>query len=471
MSAGLLDRTVGLSAALRRVGVPVSLAESLDAVRAMGVVGLGERELLRAALAAAMVKRAGHGSVFDVLFDVWFPAVTGEPVLAGSMRSTAAAGDPAALPAAGEPGAGDAWRRRLADLLVQGEDRALRRFAQQAVGALGRAESAPGRQSHFAYRVLRALSPDTLTAEAIAALLDSAGTGRSAFTEEVARREIELRLRAFRQYVDAEVRRRLAAERPPDQLPPAAIAPLVEQVDFLRASRADLAELSRQVHPLARRLATRLSARRRVARNGRLDMRRTIRASLATGGVPVDPVHRPRRAHKPELVILCDMSGSVASFAHFTLMLTWALHEQFAKVRVFAFIDALDEVTHLLRGADDMSEALGRMSREADLVWLDGHSDYGHALEMLDDRYARAITAKTSLLVLGDARTNYRSPATPVLKAMVAAARHAYWLNPEPAAQWGGGDSAALTYAQVIEMVECRTVTQLEDFAGRLLAA
>lgn len=440
---------MGLAQDLRKAGVPVSLAESLDAVRAMSAVGLADREVLRVGLASAMVKRAAHAVAFDALFDLWFPALIGDP----SGRAGPASGD----------------RERLAELLLTGDDAALRRFAQEVVGSLGRAESQPGRQSFFAYRVLRELAPETLVAGLIEALLSGAGTERTPFTEEVARRTVRNRVERFRQHVDADVRRRLAQERGIEQVPATAVPPLIEQVDFLRASRDDLAAMRRQVHPLARRLATRLSARRRLGRSGRLDMRRTVRASLGTGGVPVVTHNRPRAAHKPELVILCDVSGSVSSFAHFTLMLTLALNEQFTKVRVFAFIDGCDEVTRFLEGTDDMIEALARMSREARLVWFDGHSDYGHAFETFDEKYAAAITPRTSLLVLGDGRTNYRNPALPVLKRLAATARHAYWLNPEPRAQWGSGDSAARTYAEVIEMVECRTVAQLEEFVRRLL--
>ena len=124
--------------------------------------------------------------------------------------------------------------------------------------------------------------------------------------------------------------------------------------------------------PLARRLATRLTARRRLGRSGRLDFRRTVRASLGTGGVPLVTHHKPHKPHKPELVVLCDVSGSVAGFAHFTLMLSYALREQFTKVRAFAFIDTVDEVTDFFTPGGDVSDALARMSTEADLVWFDG---------------------------------------------------------------------------------------------------
>ncbi|MCU0265345.1 MAG: VWA domain-containing protein [Actinomycetia bacterium] len=459
MAAGLLDRTVGLVQALRGAGVPVSVAESLDAVRAVGAVGLLDREAVRAALAAALVKRGAHRPTFDALFDLWFPALTGPP--------------PQPLPHEGTPeatrspqGTLDAergeWRDQLTQLLLDGDDAALRAFARAAVEAFGHAEAAPGRQSYFSYRVLRALSPDTLVAALIAALL--AGAPPTPFREEVARRTAQERVRAFEQHVDAEIRRRLAEEKGPEQVARTAVRPLVDQVEFLRASREDLATLRRQVHPLARRLATCLAARRRSGPSGRLDMRRTVRASLGTGGVPVQTHHRPRRPHKPELVVLCDVSGSVASFAHFTLLLTWALQEQFTRVRAFAFIDTTDEVTRFLERADDLPDALAAMTREAQLVWYDGHSDYGHAFEVFAERYADAITPRTSLLVLGDGRTNYRNPGLAVLAGLAGASRHAYWLNPEPRGQWGSGDSAARRYADVVPMVECRTVAQLERF-------
>jgi uncharacterized protein with von Willebrand factor type A (vWA) domain len=223
------------------------------------------------------------------------------------------------------------------------------------------------------------------------------------------------------------------------------------------------------VHPLARRLATRLTARRRLGRAGRLDMRRTMRASLSTGGVPVVTKHRPHKPHKPELVVLCDVSGSVTAFAHFTVLLAYALREQFTRVRVFAFVDTCDEVTRFFDAASDPVEALSRMSREADVVWFDGHSDYGHAFEVFAERWPDAITPKSSLLVLGDARVNYRPLALPVLRQLARQARHAYWLNPEPRQYWGSGDSAAPAYADVVPMVECRNAAQLEEFVQGLL--
>ena len=460
---GLLDTLEGFIGALRKAGVPAGTSEVLDATRVLGAVDLLDRPQLRAGLAAALVKRPVHRPTFDLLFDLWWPPAVGDPLDLTERRDDEP-GDEAGE--RGEPDL-DALRDELRQLLLEGDDEALRRFARLAVAELGHAGAQPGRQSWFTYRVLRALSPDTLIASMLDALL--AGEPRGGLAEQVARQRLQERIAALRAYVEAEVRRRVAEERDRDQVARSALPPLADQVDFLRAQREELAAMRRTVHPLARRLASRLAARRRLGREGRLDVRRTVRASLGTGGVPVETHHRPRRVHKPELVVFCDVSGSVAGFAHFTLMLTAALREQFSRVRAFAFIDTCDEVTRLFGPGADLADSVRRLAREADLVAYDGHSDYGNALRVFVDRFPDAVGPKTSLLVLGDARTNYRDPGIALLKGLVDRSRHAYWLNPEPRREWNSGDSMARRYGDVIEMVECRNVAQLTDFVGRLL--
>jgi uncharacterized protein with von Willebrand factor type A (vWA) domain len=305
----------------------------------------------------------------------------------------------------------------------------------------------------------------------MASLLEAvlAGQERGGLAEKVARQMLQERIKRFEEEVEAEVRRRLAEDRGVEQIAKTAVKPLIEQVDFLRASRDEIAELRRRVYPLARRLATRLTAKRRSGRSGRLDVRRTVRASLSSGGVPLTTIFKPRKPHKPELVVLCDVSGSVAAFAHFTVLLAFALREQFAKVRVFAFVDTCDEVTSFFDHGDDVVDALARMSKEADVVWFDGHSDYGHSFEVFTQKWPDAITPKTSLLILGDARNNYRAQSLPALRSMVRQSRHAYWLNPEPRQYWGSGDSAAVFYGDILPMIECRNAGQLEEFVEGIL--
>jgi uncharacterized protein with von Willebrand factor type A (vWA) domain len=458
----LVDRTIAFTGALRDAGVPVSTAEILDATRAMLAIDLMDRESLKAALAATSCKRPTYRRTFDMIFDLYFPPRIGEGAAA---EAAAEAGE--APPDPNDPELIKQMRDQLRDLLLSGDEDALRRFARDAVSALGRANAGPGRQSFFVYRVMRALSPDTLISALLAAMLGE--QDRGGLAERVARQTISDRMRMLEEEIESEVRRRLAEEKGVEKVSRTVVKPLADQVDFLRASRNDLIELRRQVYPLARRLATRLTAKRRLGRSGRLDFRRTVRASLATGGVPIETYHRPHKPHKPELVVLCDVSGSVSSFAHFTLMLTHALREQFSKVRAFAFIDACDEVTDFLRG-DQLGDMMARIASEADLVWFDGHSDYGHAFKTFVEKYPDAVGPRTSLLILGDGRNNHRASGAATLRALCAQARHSYWLNPEPAAYWGSGDSATAHYVDhVDEMVECRNADQLAQFVAQLL--
>jgi uncharacterized protein len=467
-TGGLAGHLDGFVRAVREAGIPVGISQAVDAAEILTVVDLLDREQLRHGLAAVLLQRAAQRATYDVLFDLWWPL---------SDRPTAdddGDGDPE-----GERGqstldvpgvdAGDLvelMRAELLRLLMDGNEEDLRRFAREAVQLLGQGQPSPSGQSFFSYRVLRALSPDTLVSQLLAGLL--AEGDRGGLAEQVARQTVRERVAAFRAAVEAEVRRRTAAEKGRDKVAKNAVRPLADQVDFLRAQAADLAELRRAVAPLARRLAVRLSARRRLGREGRLDFRKTVRASLGTGGVPVVTHHRPRKVHKPELVVLCDVSGSVAGFSHFTLMLTQALREHFTGVRAFAFVDSTDEVTRFFRPGADVADAVARIGREADVVAFDGHSDYGTAFEVFADRWASAVGPKTSLLVLGDGRTNYRQLGLPMLADLVRRSRSAHWLNPEPRRLWGSGDSAADRYGEVIDMVECRNAAQLAEFVTTL---
>lgn len=452
--------------ALRRHGVAVGPGETIDAARVLGALDIVHREHLREGFAAALLRRSGQRQAFDTLFDLYWPAALG----AGSgvvevPRLDDADGGPVDI---------DALRDILAELLRDGDNAALAELARAVVDALGRSGAAGtgirgvnGQPSWSAYQALRMLSPETLLARIMDDLRGDIEDG--SFADEVLRREIRDRIAAFRKMITDEVRRRTAEMRGREQVARSAVPKQAEQVEFLSAHAEQLAHLRRTVQPLARRLASRLAVRRRHAKRGQLDMRRTLRRSMSTGGVPMRPAYRTRRPGRPELVILCDVSGSVAGFSHFTLLLVQALREQFSKVRVFAFVERVDEVTHLFSPGAELSGVMQRVLREADLVAFDGHSDYGGSLGGFAEHWGDAITSKTSLLILGDARTNYRDPNLAVLRRLVGVARHAHWLNPEPRRQWGSGDSAALRYADVLPMHECRTAAQLAAVVEALL--
>jgi len=237
----------------------------------------------------------------------------------------------------------------------------------------------------------------------------------------------------------------------------------------MHASVEDLAALRRALHPLTRKLAARLGRRRRHRHRGSLHFRQTVRHSLSYGGVPVELKHRHPHPSKPEIVVIADISGSVASFSRFTLELVHAMSSQFSKVRSFVFVDGIDEVTRFFEDADDLSDALRRINTEADVVQADGHSDYGRALEAFWHRWGAEISSKTTVLVLGDARNNYHAAEAWVMAEMAKVARHVFWLNPEPRSYWDTGDSIVNQYGVHCDgAFECRNLKQLSSFVDHL---
>ncbi|MGW2826779.1 vWA domain-containing protein [Streptomyces sp. NPDC001443] len=442
-------RLTGFVAALRAHGLRIGTGETVDAAQAVAALGLADRDLLRAGLAATLLHTEGQRRVFDPVFDLYFPSRVGAPTATGAADR-------------------EDLRERIARALAADDAALLGRLAAEAVDGFGGYGSSPGSDGWSSYQALDRIRPQTLFAR----VRDDvrAGSGGSGFADRLLDDEIRRRIEAFRGQVATEARRRVAERRGRDEIARRAVAPSADRVDFLFAGRDRLAELRRSVQPLARKLATRLAARRRRAARGTIDLRRTLRGSLSTGGVPMRPVLRRRRPVRPELVLLCDVSGSVSGFSDFTMLLVQALHEQFGKVRVFAFVNRVDEVTGLLvRGAADPEGLSARIRAEATLTGWHGSSDYGVALGEFAERYEGAVGPRTTVFVLGDGRTNMSDPNLPAVRRIGERARRLYWLNPEPRAQWGTGDSAAAAYAELVEMHECRNVRQLETLVGRLL--
>ncbi len=474
---GIPGHLVGFVGALRGKGIAVGPSETVDAGRVLAVLDPLDREALREGLASALLHRPVHRDTFDVLFDLWFPAAIGRRAEgpAGADGADAAQEPPTALPL-DENGEVDreALEALLADLLGDESPEAARRLDElvsDIVDGLGRYEGYSG-EAYSAYQALRGLSGDAILHRLLDGMLGPSPEEpghREVHRNEVALRTAIERIDRLRRMVQSETRRRTAETQGRDRVAEYGVPQLAEQVDFLRASDADLQALRKTMVPLARALATRLAARRRRARAGAIDVRRTLRKSMSTGGVPIDLVLRKPRAARPELAVLCDVSGSVAGFSHFTLQLVHTLREQFSRVRVFAFVDATDEVTEYFTAGEDLGMAMARMVREARVITYDGHSDYGRALGGFAERYAHALTDRTSLLILGDARTNYRDPDLAALRRMRDAARQTHWLNPEPAGQWGTGDSAAPAYGTIVPMYECRNAEQLTGVISRLL--
>jgi uncharacterized protein with von Willebrand factor type A (vWA) domain len=453
--SGLVDRHIAFLEALRTVGLPVSLAEDLDAVAALRALEWDHREVVRAGYAATLVKRQSQRPTFDTLFDVYFPRMVGDGVAGGGEHDEQVSDNAQAL---------STFRDELVDALGEGDEQALLDLAAEMVARFGAMPGrGPGLSSWSAYTAMQRVAPAELADRIVQALL---ADGR---VDDEARREAGRRICRFTGLVEADARRRIAEEKGPDHVANVAVRPSIERLDFTAARRADLDRMRREIYPLARRLATRLTQEHHARRRGPLDFRRTVRASVSTGGVPLVTHHRPKRPHRTELVVLCDVSGSVANFAQFTLLLVYALRDQFEKVRAFTFIDHVHEVTDHFRPGADPADVLAELAASTAHAALWGRTNYGRAFAKFEESYAGALGPRSSLLVLGDARSNYSDLNLDVLKRLAGSARHSWWLNPEHRRHWDTGDSAATRYGEVVPMVECRNLTQLGEFVHDIL--
>lgn len=463
MTAGaaqdLAGRLVEFVGALRSKGIPAGTSETVDAAAVMDVLGLSEREQLREGLASALVRRGGQREVFDMTFDLYFPAGVGA---AQAARETKDGFDL------------DDLRDLLATALADNHLRTLERVAEIAVDLLGQVGDASSQTGGWsAYQALERLRPQTILVQAMqqrgqGGQGQGGGQGHGGeFTDRLERNEVRQNIDRFRAMVASEARRRTAELRGREVVTRHAVRPGSDRIDFLSANRQQLEELARTVRPLARKLATRLSARRRKAQRGRIDIRRTLRRSMSTGGVPMHPVFAKPHPARPELVLLCDVSGSVSGFSQFTMHLVQAMSGQFSKVRVFAFINAMAEVTDLVK--EDSDDLAARIAREAPITKWHTSSDYGEAFADFHADFMNAIGPRTAVLILGDARNNNQDPNLEALHEISQRARRTFWLNPEHSMRWGLGDSIAPVYAEVIEMHECCNVDQLTKFITRLL--
>jgi len=417
----LADRTVQLARALQAAGVNVSLSEIIDATRSTTEIDLSHRPELHAALRSTMVKQARHYPTFEWAFDRYFPArlVRGDSDLEG-----------------GHPRPED-----LVEALAGGADLA----AMAAALVDEHAGLAHGARSerHHVQRVF--LGAD------IARLMSRTRIADPDLSPALIRARVD----ELKRLIGADVRAQLDLSELPG------IEADLHDVDFLEASRAELDQMRDAIRPIARKLAARL-ARRRQHRLGRVNMRRTMRRSLASGGVPIDVIHDRPRAHKPELFVLCDISGSVADFSLFTLTLMSALSAELARTRSFVFVDAVDEVTELLASTQHGIEPW-QLLRNTNVIANDGHSDYATVLERFwRDTCDRDLHRTSTLIVTGDARTNHRGTGEEWLQRIAERCRRVYWLNPEPRSEWNTYDSELSKFAPHCDATfEVRNLRQL----------
>jgi uncharacterized protein with von Willebrand factor type A (vWA) domain len=451
---GLAAKLLGFCEELRAEGVAVGTSEILDAFAALEHVEWTSQDDFREALASTVAKSQDDRRVFELLFDRYFFRTAEAEAVQRGVTEHAEGAEPADGDGEGEGAAErldiDELREQIREAMAAGDDDRLRDLARLAIAAFGRGEGS-GVVGVDVQRIRRTLG---LTAGQQPP--SESGEERPPIDRE--------QLTGFERHLRRELERDLIERT--ETLPPS--RPLAELDRALPTSPTqDLAAVHRAVSQMKRRLATLGHEQRGRSKGQSVDVRRTMRASLETGGVPLRLRYKPKRPRRPEIYVLCDVSTSVTSASVFFLSVLHALHDSFRKLRSFVFIERISEVTEVFEHERDFAVVAQRISSEGGVADVSGYTDYGRVwLEFLTE-ISDELDPRSTVIVLGDARTNGRQPHAEVFAQIAERAGRLFWLNPEPKLYWNYGDSVMAAYERHCDgAFECWTTRHLENFVN-----
>jgi uncharacterized protein len=468
------DRIVEFAGLLRRNGIRVSTAETLDALRAVGTTGIERRSTFKISLRTAMVKRSSDVPVYDELFDVFFSGV-GDVVRSGTTNA------PGGQPLMSEEEMRDLLEKlqemlkntnldisELAKALAlqdQGEmERILRELMES--GKLPRTETnyvPPGANRQMMQMLGAGEIPEDF--ERILDFAQQQGDSEADLDKlrrylDKRRKELEEMLKGLLK-LDKDQQHR-AEERQKDR------DRLLEK-SFYYLSPTEIRQMRDAVAALARRLKNVMAVRFRQTKRGRLDVSETLRRSMEFGGVPFRIRWDDRRKERPQVIVLCDVSDSVRNVSRFMLQFVHSLQDMYSRVRSYVFVADLAEVTRLFKD-NDIQTAIQK-AINGDVVNVYAHSDFGKAFTQFHRDHIEAVDSRTTVLILGDARNNYNAPQEWVLAEIKERAKQVIWLNPENQSTWGFGDSEMNLYGKSCDYVEeCRNLRQLYKVVDLLIA-
>ncbi len=468
------EKLVEFANLLRENGVRVSLAETLDAFFASDVTGLMERDAFRAALRSTMVKRASELPVFEELFDIYFSGL-GEIIKQASqaVQNALSMSDrefqrfldevEEMLKKEGK-NLSELARRLLEDNSGELERRI--REAARAVRVSGIERTIE--ENYFARALARQLGLDKIERE-IRELREQLekmdlGPALRARMEEYLDRRLKALEDIIRRYVRMEREKRDVRQKEDPRLNP------IGEKSFYYLTEEELRKMNEAVTRLAQRLKNVITIRRKRAKRGRFDIKRTLRQNLDCGGVPFKLRFEKRKREKPQVLILCDVSDSVRNASRFMLQFVYSLQDLYSRVRSFIFVSEVGEVTEHFRN-NDAKDALD-IALKGDVINVYAHSNFGYAFRNFIADHLGAVNRRTTVIVLGDARNNYNLPHDWCLREIRQRAKRLIWLNPESRNTWGFGDSEMERYGVHCDMVEeCRNLNQLYRVIDRLVAA
>ena len=469
-------RIVEFTNLLRKSGVRVSVSEAIDAFEALDELSLEERELFKDALRTSMIKRGDEIPTYDQLFDLFWSGFYDSlresfGDMGGALAEAGIDLEELLRQIAEQMGEIDAGNLDLAELakaLLTQDLSNLENLIREAAEAAGidRIENML-QVGFFSRRTVEQMGMEGAAEqlEALAQQLEEAGMSpeQAAAMRELIQRLMETLRRAVRNYTERELQ-----TRNHDYMEKFRREMLTEK-SFYHLTEDEIKRMREVVARLAQRIKNILSIRRKRLKRGKLDLHTTLRRNMARGGIPFEVIFKQRRKERPKLVILCDVSSSVANVSRFMLQFVYSLQEAFTKIRSFVFVSELGEVTPVFQ-EHDVSAAVEKALDGGDTINVYTRSNFGFAFHHFWKNFLSSVDNKTTVLILGDARNNYNDPKAWCLRDLHSKAKNVIWLNPESPSAWGFGDSVMdryLPYCDVVE--ECRNLRQLSKIVDRIV--
>lgn len=454
------DRIVEFIRGLRAAGVRVSLAESVDALRATEVLGIGNKDAFRESLRATLVKESGDFSVFNELFPLYFGS--GGPLLQNANEDLDS-DEQEMLQAALSALSGRL--QQLMDWLTSGEGPTKEELEELAQRAGVEWANNPGQARWVTRRMLQQLGFAHLEEQIQQLQQKLQEMGMSQEGMEKLMGVVEANREALAEQIAQQVGLQIAQQRAnrPDDIHGSDLTH--KPFQSLTEDEADL--LRKEVQRLVAQLRSRAALRRKRGNRGKFDAKSTIRANQRYGGVPMELKYKKRKL-KPSLVLICDVSTSMRPVAEFMLRLVYELQDQVAKARSFAFNSDMQEISVTLSG-NRAADAITAVLYDIPPGYY--ATDLGHSLQTFFDNWLDAVNGRTTVVVLGDGRNNYNSPRIDLMKDLQRRARKLFWFTPEYPRQWGTGDSDMLEYEPICNRTFIvRNLAQLSAAVDRLLA-
>ncbi len=457
------DRIIEFVRGMRAAGVRVSMAESMDAMRAVKVLGIMDKELFRQSMRATLVKESDDFAVFDELFPLYFGS-GGQPMQ--NATEDMSADEQEMLQAALQALSGRL--QQLMDWLTSGEGPTKEELEELAERAGIQWHNNPQEARWVTRRMLQQMGMAHLEEQLRELMEKLAEMGMSQEAMEKLMGVVEANREALAEQVAQQVGRQIAEQRAnrPEELFGSDL--MHKPFENLTDDEANL--LRKEVQRLVTQLRSRAALRRKRGKEGKFDSKGTIRVNQRYGGVPIELKFK-RKKLKPSLVLICDVSRSMLSVAEFMLRLTYEMQDQVAKTRSFGFYADMEEISLTIadsRASDAVDAVMNTFYGRTPMHYA---TDLGHSLETFWDNWLGSINHRTTVVILGDGRNNYNSPRLDLIKDLQRRSRRLIWFNPENTRQWGTGDSDMLEYAPLCDQVfMVHNLAQLSAAVDKLMA-